>query len=116
MQEVVGEDQCPIFKASISLDLADQGRIFKWGVALDWPQGSDFWGIPTEVQDVNSVERYRQFRFNRGEGAPQKEVFKSDAALYGGQNVGNGGGVIPSNQSRLNVVIPANGFVVFVKQ
>src|SRR6476620_2330228 len=34
MQEVVGEDQCPIFKASISLDLTDQGRTFKWGVAL----------------------------------------------------------------------------------
>ena len=52
MQEVVGEDQCPIFKASISLDLADQNRTFKWGVALDGPQGSNFWGIPTEVRDV----------------------------------------------------------------
>ncbi len=29
---------------------------------LDGPQGSNFWGIPTEVQDVNSVERHRQFR------------------------------------------------------
>ena len=45
-----------------------------------------------------------------------KEIFNSDAAIYGGQNVGNGGAIIPSNQGRLNVVIPANGFVVFVKQ
>jgi len=45
-----------------------------------------------------------------------KEIFNSDAAVYGGQNVGNGGATIPSNQGRLNVVIPANGFVVFVKQ
>jgi len=27
-----------------------------------------------------------------------------------------GGGIIPSHQGSLNVVIPANGFVVFVKQ
>ena len=65
MQEEVGEDGCPIFKASISLDLADQDKTFKWGVVLDGPQGSNFWGIPTEVQDVNSVERHRQFRLNR---------------------------------------------------
>jgi 1,4-alpha-glucan branching enzyme len=45
-----------------------------------------------------------------------KEIFNSDAAIYGGLNVGNGGATIPSNQGRLNVVIPANGFVVFVKQ
>ena len=45
-----------------------------------------------------------------------KEIFNSDAAIYGGQNIGNGGAIIPSNQGRLNVVIPANGFVVFVKQ
>jgi len=45
-----------------------------------------------------------------------KEVFNSDAAIYGGQNIGNGGATISSNQGRLNVVIPANGFVVFVKQ
>jgi 1,4-alpha-glucan branching enzyme len=45
-----------------------------------------------------------------------KEIFNSDAAIYGGQNMGNGGATIPSDQGRLNVVIPANGFVVLVKQ
>ena len=45
-----------------------------------------------------------------------KEIFNSDAAIYGGQNVGNSGAIIPSTQGRLNVVIPANGFVVLVKQ
>jgi 1,4-alpha-glucan branching enzyme len=45
-----------------------------------------------------------------------KEVFNSDAAAYGGQNTGNGGAVIASDRGRLNVVIPASGFVVFVKQ
>jgi len=45
-----------------------------------------------------------------------KEIFNSDAAIYGGQNTGNGGATIPSNQGRLNVTVPANGFVVLVKQ
>ena len=66
MQEDVGEDGCPMFRASVTLDLADQPRTFRWGVVLDGPQGSNFWGIPTEVQDVSSVERYRQFQLTGG--------------------------------------------------
>jgi 1,4-alpha-glucan branching enzyme len=45
-----------------------------------------------------------------------KEVFNSDAAVYGGENVGNFGVIISSREHRLNVVIPANGLVVLVKQ
>jgi len=45
-----------------------------------------------------------------------KEIFNSDASIYGGRNVGNGGATIASSQGRLNVAIPANGFVMLVKQ
>jgi 1,4-alpha-glucan branching enzyme len=45
-----------------------------------------------------------------------KEIFNSDAAVYGGQNLGNAGRTVPSTQGQLKVVIPANGFVVLVKQ
>ena len=45
-----------------------------------------------------------------------KEIFNSDAAIYGGQNRGNGGATIPSSTGRLNVTIPPNSFVVLVKQ
>jgi 1,4-alpha-glucan branching enzyme len=45
-----------------------------------------------------------------------KEVFNSDAAIYGGQNMGNGGRTLVSSQASINPVIPANGFVVFVRQ
>jgi 1,4-alpha-glucan branching enzyme len=38
------------------------------------PQGSNSWGIPTAVQDINSVERYRQFRPNGGR-VPQVERY-----------------------------------------
>ena len=62
MSEEVGEDGCPIFKASVSLDLICQNKTFKWGVVLDGPQGSNFWGLPTEVKDHKSVERYREFQ------------------------------------------------------
>src|SRR5437588_12115016 len=61
MSEEVGEDGCPVFKGRAQLDLAGLGKTFKWGVALDGPQGANFWGIPTEIQDVNSADRYRQF-------------------------------------------------------
>ena len=66
MQEGVGEDGCPVFTGSVALDLADQSRTFKWGVVLDGPGHSNAWGIPTEVQDVDSVERYRQFQLTGG--------------------------------------------------
>ena len=75
MQEEIGVDGCPIFTASISLDLADQDKTFKWGVILDGPQGANFWGVPTEVQDVNSVARHRQFRLNREATTPQIERY-----------------------------------------
>lgn len=66
MQETVGEDGCPVFKASVSLDLADQAKPFRWGVMVDDPQGNNLWGIPTEIPDMNSADRYRQFRLTPG--------------------------------------------------
>jgi len=45
-----------------------------------------------------------------------QEIFNSDAGIYGGQNVGNAGSTITAVDGRLNVVIPAAGFVVFQKQ
>jgi 1,4-alpha-glucan branching enzyme len=62
MHAGMGPDGCPMFRGSVALDLAHADKTFKWGVVLDGPQGANFWGIPTEVQDVNSTERYRQFR------------------------------------------------------
>ncbi len=74
MHAEMGADGCPMFRGSVALDLAHAGKTFKWGVVLDGPQGANFWGIPTEVQDVNSNERYRQFRIATGPG-PQVERY-----------------------------------------
>jgi len=45
-----------------------------------------------------------------------KEIFNSDAAIYGGRNIGNRGATLRSGGGRLEVTIPANGFVLLVKQ
>jgi 1,4-alpha-glucan branching enzyme len=42
-----------------------------------------------------------------------REIFNSDAAGYGGSNVGNGGGSLESRRGYAGPVVPANGFVVF---
>ena len=42
-----------------------------------------------------------------------REMFNSDAAVYGGDNVGNGGATLPVSGGQINAVIPARGFVVF---
>jgi 1,4-alpha-glucan branching enzyme len=74
MQEVIGVDGCPTFTASVTLDLANKDKLFKWGIVLDGPQGVSFWGIPTEIHDANSVERYLQFQIN-DTSAPQVERY-----------------------------------------
>src|SRR5512141_1710172 len=65
MREVIGDDGCPMFTASVELALADAARTFRWGVvldALDEDVGKDVWGIATELGDPGSTERYREFR------------------------------------------------------
>jgi len=122
MQEKVGEDGCPIFTTSILLDLTDRDKTFKWGVVLDGPQGSNFWGIPTEVHDINSVERYRQFRLNSGVGTPQVEHYYFTYCRRLGANKNfTAGSAVPGlrfavwapNALSVQVVFgnPANGYI-----
>ena len=44
-----------------------------------------------------------------------QEIFNSDAAVYGGNNLGNGGATLAVNNGTINAVIPAHGFVAFEK-
>ena len=75
MTEVVGDDGCPAFIARVELDDADATRTFRWGVVLDGPQGANFWGIPTEVSDVDSTDRSRQFTLKAPTNDPQVEAY-----------------------------------------
>ena len=45
-----------------------------------------------------------------------KEIFNSDAATYGGRNVGNAGATLHASGGSIDVTIPANGLVVLVRQ
>lgn len=121
MREVVGADGCPSFVATVSLDLADAGREFRWGVVLDGPQGANLWGIPTEVRDVSSAERYRTFRLAPA-GAPQVERYALTYLRRLGANkrhAGQGGparlwfGVWAPNAQRVDVVFgtPSAGYI-----
>ncbi len=44
-----------------------------------------------------------------------QEIFNSDAAVYGGDNVGNCSASLPVSDGQINAVIPAHGFVLFEK-
>ncbi len=120
MQEGLGEDGCPVFSASIALDLADQHSTFRWGVVLDGPQGSNFWGIPTEVPDVDSVERYREFRLTGGATQVERYYFTHGRRLGANKHVAPGNPVpglrfsvwAPNAQS-VDVVFgdPARGYI-----
>jgi len=74
MQEVTGEDGCPVFRGAVLLDLADSDKTFEWGVVIDGPQGNNLWAITTELKDVNSADRYREFRIE-ADGSKQVERF-----------------------------------------
>ena len=121
MQEDIGEDGCPAFKASVSLDVGDQDKTFKWGVLLDGPQGANFWGIPTEIRDANSTERYRQFRLASG-ASPQIEryYFTYGRRLGANKHLEKNGakpslrfGVWAPNAQNVEVVFgnPAHGYI-----
>jgi 1,4-alpha-glucan branching enzyme len=48
-------------------------------------------------------------------GGNWTEVFNSDAAIYGGNNVGNGGATLAVANGQITMTIPANGVLVFAK-
>jgi 1,4-alpha-glucan branching enzyme len=64
---------------------------------------------------LNNRPFANRYWIGHGSVAPGRwqEVFNSDGAGYGGDNVGNLGAVLASDGTGLNVVIPANGVVVF---
>src|SRR5829696_785188 len=75
MADIIAADGCPAFEAAIDLDVSDADQVFKWGVVLDGPRGANLWGVPTEVQDAGSTDRYRQFRPRLETEQPQIEEY-----------------------------------------
>lgn len=59
------EDGCPCFTANVDFEDSEVGKRFHWGVRLDGPSGPNVWGIPTEINDGRSSDRYREFELQR---------------------------------------------------
>jgi len=74
MMPGIAEDGCPCFTATVELDDSEVGKRFRWGVRLDGPSGPNVWGIPTEVNDSVSSDRYRIFDLKPA-GITQREDF-----------------------------------------
>ena len=120
MEETAGEDGCPMFRAEVALDLADAQHTFRWGVVLDGPQGSHFWGIPTEVPDLLSVERYREFRLTGLPGQVERYYLTDGRRLGANKHFPTGGAdpllrfaVWAPNARAVDVVFgePARGYI-----
>jgi 1,4-alpha-glucan branching enzyme len=75
MQQIIGEDGCPCFTATVNLADSQIGQQFRWGVILDVPAGNDLWGIITEENDTNSRERDRTFILQAPNSAIQQEEY-----------------------------------------
>ncbi len=101
MQEIVGEDGCPAFTASLDLDVADAARTFHWGVVVDAPPAANVWGIATEIADPASTERTRSFRL-LPPGCPQVERYHLTwCRRLGAQKVVAGAGDPPGLRFRV---------------
>ena len=59
----------------MELDDSQVGWLFRWGVSLDGPAGNNLWGMPTEINDRNSTERYRSFELRTRSGKPQEQRY-----------------------------------------
>lgn len=75
------------------------------------------WNENEELLIVASLNNYPftsnyTIESNRIGNGSWKEIFNSDASLYGGNNVGNLDGSITSSNGQIDIIIPANGFVV----
>lgn len=58
MAELLAEDGCPAFAATVRFDDGQAGQRVHWGVRLDGPAGANAWGIMTEVGDPDSQHRH----------------------------------------------------------
>jgi len=114
MVETTGTDGCPVFTAKVSLDTADAARAFRWGVVVEGPLGGNLWGIPTEVQDARSVDRYRSFRLAPAGGTQVERYFLTSGRRLGANRApALRFGVWAPNAAKVDVVfgVPARGYI-----
>src|SRR5262249_1287834 len=113
------EDGCPCFTASVDFDDSEVGKQFRWGMRLDGPAGPNVWGIPTEINDRMSSERYHEFELQPAGGT--QEFYFTYARRLGARKFFSDGGQQPGlrfsvwapNARDVEVVFgkPDNGYI-----
>ncbi len=96
MTAFTAADGCPAFRATVNLDDSQIGQDFRWGVYVNTPQSANVWGIPTEVNDPASRERYRTFTLRQ---ARQTErYYLTHCRRLGGNKLFSIGGTPPATR------------------
>jgi 1,4-alpha-glucan branching enzyme len=105
MDEIVAEDGCPAFAATVAFDDAQAGQTVRWGVRADGAQGANQWVINMEIPDAGSLDRHRQFVLPGPGGADEQRYFFTYSCRLGAQKSHAGDGVTPP-RLRLSVWAP----------
>ena len=121
MDAGTAEDGCPCFTATVNFQTSEIGKKFRWGVRLDAPSGNNIWGIPTEINDENSVERFREFELTADPNQVQDFYFTYARRLGARKVFSSSRRVNPSlrfavwapNARNVDVVFgkPSNGYI-----
>jgi len=85
MTEVVAEDGCPAFTATVKFGNARAGETHRWGVRLDGPAGANAWGINLEVPSVASQDRWREVVLPNAGGSAEERYYFTWSRRLGAQ-------------------------------
>ena len=121
MAAITGPDGCPAYQATVDIDASPAGAQFNWGVTLDGPAGPNVWGIPTEIGDPNSTQRYRTFQLAGGGGTQDVTYYLTTTRSLGARKAYGAAGAPPGiafsvwapNAQNISVVfgVAANGYI-----
>ena len=122
MTEIIAEDGCPAFTATVHFDASEVGKPFEWSVRLDTPVVSDVRGVATEVKDANKTDRVRRFQLQPAGSSQIEEYYLTYARRLGARKVFSGGrsrdadlrfAVWAPNARNVEVVFgdPATGYI-----
>jgi 1,4-alpha-glucan branching enzyme len=90
------ETGCDAFRASVSLDAAQTGTAFQWGVIADIAGAPNSWVVVTEVPDENSSQRFRSFTL--AAGTTQQDYWFVTGRRFGAQKYFQPGSADPGIQ------------------
>jgi 1,4-alpha-glucan branching enzyme len=121
MTAIIADDGCPGFSATVDFDSSELDKSFRWGVKFDGPSGPNVWGITTEVHDMNSADRFREFVLATDASSLAQDFYLTYARRMGARKVFTASSETPDlrfsvwapNAQNVEVVFgkPGNGYI-----